>query len=31
MLQFDGVERELDLGEHMLRRRNGEAWQVDAP
>jgi len=29
-LQLDGVERELSPGKHMLRRRNGEAWQVEA-
>ena len=29
-LQLDGVERELSLGKHELRRRDGEAWQVDA-
>jgi kojibiose phosphorylase len=29
MLQLDGVDREFVVGPHTLRRRNGEAWQVD--
>jgi hypothetical protein len=29
-LQLDGVDREFGVGAHMLRRRHGEAWQVDA-
>ena len=29
-LQLDGVDRELSVGTHSLRRTNGEAWQVDA-
>jgi trehalose/maltose hydrolase-like predicted phosphorylase len=28
-LQLDGVERELPIGTHALRRTNGGAWQVD--
>ena len=29
-LQLDGVDREFLPGRHRLRRRNGEAWQVEA-
>ncbi|NLE22767.1 MAG: glycoside hydrolase family 65 protein [Actinobacteria bacterium] len=28
-LQLDGVDREFSPGRHRLRRRNGEAWQVE--
>jgi hypothetical protein len=28
-LQLDGVDRELAVGAHTLRRKDGATWQVD--